>query len=163
MPATYEPIQTTTLGSAAASYTFSSIPSTYTDLKLVITGTSVGAYADIDLRFNSDTATNYSWTALAGNGTAASSYRASTQTATRMTNQGYMTSSQAVLIADIMNYSNATTYKTVLSRSNNAVTGTDAVVGLWRSTAAITSVTVIGNGSNLATGVSLTLYGIKAA
>ena len=101
MPATYEPIQTTTLGSAAASYTFSSIPSTYTDLKLVITGTSVGAYADIDLRFNSDTATNYSWTALAGNGTAASSYRASTQTATRMTNQGYMTSSQAVLIADI--------------------------------------------------------------
>jgi hypothetical protein len=36
MPATYEPIATTTLGTAAAFITFSSIPATYTDLRLVI-------------------------------------------------------------------------------------------------------------------------------
>jgi hypothetical protein len=32
MPATYEPIATTTLGTAAATITFSSIPATYSDL-----------------------------------------------------------------------------------------------------------------------------------
>ena len=36
MATTYEPIATTTLGSAAASITFSSIAGTYTDLRLVL-------------------------------------------------------------------------------------------------------------------------------
>ena len=163
MASTYTPLASTTLGSAAASYTFSSISGSYTDLRLVITGTSSGAYADVDLRFNGDTASNYSWTVLAGNGSSATSYRASSQTATRTTNQGYMTSSRTVITSDIMNYSNATTYKTVLSRANNAATGTDAAVGLWRSTSAITSVEVRAVGSNFATGSTFTLYGIQAA
>ena len=40
MPATYEPIATTTLGSAATNITFSSIPATYTDLRLVLVARS---------------------------------------------------------------------------------------------------------------------------
>ena len=62
-----------------------------------------------------------------------------------------------------MNYSNATTYKTVITRASNANNGVDAVVGLWRNTAAITSINVFLGTGNLDTGSTFTLYGIKAA
>jgi hypothetical protein len=67
------------------------------------------------------------------------------------------------MIAHINNYSNATTYKTALVRSmalgtpGNCV---DAFVGTWRSTAAITSVTIRGS---VVSGTTYSLYGIKAA
>ena len=74
MPTTYEPIATQTLGSAAATITFSSIPATYTDLRLVLVGTSTIS-ANPKINFNSDTATNYSQTILSGNGSVANSAR----------------------------------------------------------------------------------------
>ena len=76
---TYTPIYTTTLASAAASYTFSSIPSTYTDLVIAATGLTT-AGTTLAMRFNGDTATNYSDTYLLGNAGAASSSRDSTKT-----------------------------------------------------------------------------------
>jgi len=66
-----------------------------------------------------------------------------------------------------MNYSNTTTYKTLLTRANQASNGVDACVGLWRSTAAINAVsiatTAYGGSSSVQTGSIFTLYGIKAA
>jgi hypothetical protein len=66
-----------------------------------------------------------------------------------------------------MNYSNATTYKTWLSRNNRAsasnAPGTEALVGLWRSTSAITELVIGLTGGNFDTGSTFTLYGIKAA
>lgn len=165
MAITYEPIATTTLGSAANTLTFSSISGSYTDLVLISTAVASSSPADLYLRFNGDTANNYSATVLSGDGSAASS--------TRFTNDAVGiildyygsagTSVGHICIAHIMNYSNATTYKTVLSRANRADSGTDAVVGLWRSTAAITSVTVRTTGGNLAAGSTFSLYGIKSA
>ena len=162
--ATYEPIATTTLGTAATSYTFSSISGSYTDLVLVITGNTNNPTNPV-FQFNGDTGTNYSSTFLSGNGTSATSGRTSSLSVLNPTNQGYMTStSNAVLISNIMNYSNTTTYKTVVSRSNAAATGTDATVGLWRNTAAITSITILTNSANtFSVGNTFTLYGIKAA
>jgi hypothetical protein len=61
-----------------------------------------------------------------------------------------------------MNYSNTTTYKTILARSNNAGIGLDAIVSLWRSTAAINTVNVLAD-TNFEAGTSFTLYGIAAA
>lgn len=164
MPAgsTYTPIATTTLGSAATSYTFSSISGSYTDLVLVFAGT-MSAPDDLGIRFNSDTGSNYSTTILGGNGTTAFSTRVSTQT------QGYLdwaglTTAQGNAIVQIQNYANTTTYKTYLSRFNQAARGTDACVGLWRSTAAITSVTIKAVGANnIAAGSTFTLYGIASA
>ena len=162
MATTYEPIATTTLGSAAASYTFSSIPATYTDLVMVFDGT-MSAADDLGIRFNSDTGSNYSTTILGGNGSAAFSTRVTGQT------QGYLdwaglTTAQGNAIVQIQNYSNATTYKTYLSRFNQAARGTDACVGLWRSTAAISSITIKAIGANsFRTASTFTLYGIKAA
>ena len=171
MPSTYTPIATTTLGSAQTSYTFSSISGTYTDLILVANG-----YATIDdgyapkLVFNSDTGTNYSRTVLSGTGSAASSGRNSNQSYILCGNQqGWSTSSSnpAIVVAHIMNYSNSTTYKSVLIRNgaaNGTYPGTEANAGLWRSTAAITSVQIsAGASAQFATGSTFTLYGIKAA
>jgi hypothetical protein len=62
-----------------------------------------------------------------------------------------------------MNYSNTTTNKTILIRSNEPNNYVVAIVGLWRSTSAIDQVRIYGDQGNLATGTSVTLYGIKAA
>ncbi len=66
------------------------------------------------------------------------------------------------MIQQYQNYSNTTTYKTVLSRCSNPTGGTLAVAGLWRSTAAITSITLTPTAGNWLSGSTFTLYGIKA-
>ena len=161
---TYTPIATTTLGSNQASYTFSSIAGTYTDLILVINGKhSANQNEDYGLRFNSDTATNYSSTYLRGDGSSASSGRASNQTKTI---SGWLNATDiGTYINQIQNYANTTTYKTVISRGAQTDSDTylSANVSLWRSTSAITSITVVPAAASLATGMTLTLYGIAAA
>jgi hypothetical protein len=170
MASTYEPIATTTLGSNNANITFSSIPSTYTDLVLVMNYGSNSADTVVSLQFNSDTGSNYSVTTLGGNGSSAFSGRNSNQTIMRIVNNIGATSGSIynMSILNIMNYQNSTTYKTVIARSGTAASppspGTEATVGLWRSTSAITSL-VLNNfsGGNFITGSTFTLYGIKAA
>lgn len=164
MATTYEPIATTTLGSAAADITFSSISGTYTDLRLVFEGLAVSAGVDIYCQVNGDTATNYSHTRLTGNGTAASSSRGSTLAYMRFSDGGSpQTTNSSLTKVDFMNYSNTTTYKTAINRADNANRGTDAVVNLWRSTAAITSIKLYLSSGNIASGATATLYAIKAA
>ena len=169
MAITYEPISTQTLGSAAASVTFSSISGSYTDLVLIVSGRSARAASDDSLymRFNSDTGSNYSFTDLNGNGTTASSGRASNQTylrpAANIDAASQPAGSFSPVIISISNYSNTTTYKTMLSRNNMAARETGAVVGLWRSTAAISTILVYAASANLTAGSTFTLYGIKSA
>lgn len=162
MALTYTPIATNTLTSAQASVTFSSISSTYTDL-ILIENYSLSTLSQSVLTFNGS-ATGYSNTNLYGNGTSA--------TSTRFTGVGGIGSSpgigdsannQNVLIRQIQNYSNSTTYKTVIQRRNDASASVWATVGLWQSTSAITSITLTTNGGNYNIGSSFTLYGIKAA
>jgi hypothetical protein len=164
MPTTYEPIATTTLGSAQSSVTFSSISGTYTDLVLVAAPKLSSGAGNMQCQFNSDTGSNYSMTELGGTGSAAFSSRASNLTSVRLTYYGYVeNNNNQNTIIQIQNYSNATTYKTLLARSNNAANGTGATVGLWRSTSAITSVVLSLDASTFASGSTFTLYGIKAA
>jgi hypothetical protein len=157
MSATYEPIATTTLGSASPSITFSSIPSTYTDLIIVLAG-SYSSQADIALRFNGDSGSNYSRTVVYGTGSTAASTRDTNNT---LIAPAYFSTNQSVAVMSIMNYANTTTYKTVLSRSNDASANTSAVVGMWRNTNAINSLTF--SYTNIAAGTTCTLYGIEAA
>lgn len=167
---TYEKIATTTLGSAAASYTFSSISGSYTDLVLVFTGTMTSAdYVQFQVGNGSvDTGSNYSNTALKGNGTSASSSRSSNST--NIFTPEPMNTNQNNLIINFQNYSNTTTYKTTLMRSNTPLTdggatGTvSSTVGLWRSTSAINTIKMYTfAGQTYAAGSTFTLYGIKAA
>jgi len=159
---TYEPIATHTLGSAAGSYTFSSIPSTYTDLIMVMAGGSNGSL-DLGWQANGDTGSNYSYTRLSGNGSSASSNRV---TNNQIACFGWMSSSitQGTQILQIFNYANTTTYKTSLGRGGMASNLLVADVGLWRNTAAITSLTITNlNGQTFNSGTTFTLYGIANA
>jgi len=141
MPAgsTYTPIATTTLGSAATDITFSSIAGTYTDLVVIVSAQQVTLGEDLALQFNSDTGTNYSRTYLCGDGSTAHSGRSTSVNqiildhhATPPTGTSFSTA-----VINIMNYSNTTTFKTVLDRTGandtNPGLGTVANVGLWRS------------------------------
>jgi hypothetical protein len=161
MTATYEKIATTTASGSVSSITFSSISGSYTDLILVIQATVASGGHNQLLRFNSDTGSNYSVTRLTGNGTTASSSRLSNQSNIQIDTEGYLNQTIANRVISIQNYSNTTTNKTLIGRDNNASTGTGTFVGLWRSTAAITSIEVYA-GSNYSSSSTFTLYGIKA-
>jgi hypothetical protein len=158
---TYDQLFTTTLTTAVTSLTISSISGAYTDLRLVIVADDGGTQSYVAIRLNGDSASNYSRTTLYGDGTSAGSYRGNNETYIYCT--GLDDSFRGNIEADFMNYSNATTYKTVLMRGNNTTT-TRAKVALWRATpAAITSIAIYAGSSNFAVGSSFTLYGIAAA
>lgn len=162
MPSTYTPIATQTLGSSASTITFSSIPSTYTDLVLVVACLDNGA-GRTRLRLNGDSATNYSRTNLIGNGSSAASYQGSNETQFDLSvAAGTSSINPTAQIISINNYSNTTTNKTILSRYSLASGAVEAMVGLYRSTAAITSVSYFTQGT-MQIGTTATLYGIKAA
>ena len=167
MTATYDCIATTTLGSATSSVTFSSISGSYTDLVILgmVANQGTAAAAGFTCRFNSDSGSNYSVTYLRGNGSSAASSRLSNQTKGLYAIEVDSTTSFSALQLNIMNYSNSTTYKTWISRSGMASRGTEAIVGLWRSTSAITSIELFSTdtgGQNFASGSTFSLFGIKA-
>lgn len=167
MPATYEPIATTTLSSAAADITFSSIGSGYTDLRLVTTIIANTAAASARVHLNGDTGTNYSRTSLIGDGTSATSSRSTSTTSIALTTTSSQTSTTipTLYIVDFFSYAGSMN-KTVLSQGSsdqNGSGGVTRIVHLWRNTAAITSIALSLSGQNLATGTTATLYGILKA
>jgi hypothetical protein len=157
------------LGSDTATVTFSSIPGTYTDLILVTTGVldsaSTGA-AVVQAQFNSDTGTNYSWTRLRGNGSSATSDRFSASfdyhPVGLLPANGATTIKPGVCVAHIMSYANTNVFKTTLAASG-AATLVERDVCLWRSTSAITSISLTGSGLNFKSGSTFSLFGVKAA
>lgn len=159
MPSTYTPIATYTVPSTVASYTFTSIPSTYTDLVLVTSGT-ISATSDMYMQFNSDTSAFYSKQLFYGTGSAAGG---ATYTSVAQIGWGYQGTTQATIIANIMNYANTTKHKTVLSKSGSGNDGVQFNCGSWNKTAAINSIKIYPAAANLNTGFTLTLYGITAA
>lgn len=164
MPSTYTPIATTTL-SSASNVTFSSIPGTYTDLVLASSAKSSTSTVTPRIQFNSDTGSNYSCTYFIGYSGGPLANRFTNDTSIPVANFAGNYTEFSPMIISILNYSNTTTYKTLLSRGANTVSSSDvsAVVGLWRNTNAITSITLQMSSGSFAIGSTFTLYGIKAA
>ena len=164
MALTYEPIATATASGSSTTITFSSIPSTYTDLILIANGTADGS--PVKVQFNSDTNNNYSFTRLAAYKAGGTSAKQSERyTGIDDIYVGGLYNDQSTSVVDIMDYANTTTYKTVLSRGNAMQSSVDYVsanVGIWRNTSAITSITFRGD-VNLNSITTVTLYGVKAA
>ena len=172
MPATYEPIATTTLSADAQTFTFSSIPATYTDLRLVMFALKKSAAGNgaIQTRINGDTATNYSWVQLRGNGSSPSTSNAPNQNSFDFRNTLLDSTNPKFYTIDYFSY-RSSVFKTVLADSaedSNGGSGAGFVektVGLYRSTSAITSITIFDafSGTSLGIGSTFTLYGIKNA
>ena len=168
MPAgrTYTPIARQTLSTTASDVTFSNIPQGYTDLVIVVANLTNSTTQTLYARVNGDTGTNYSATILNGTGSTVNSYRLTTS-ANGLLMGGYgngmSNTTPGTVIATILNYSNTTTNKTSLTRYNLSSAEVESGVGLWRSTAAITSLTFRPTGGTFNSGITFTLYGIAAA
>ena len=161
MAATYEPIASTTLTSDASSITFSAIPQSFADLVCVLKNASNGSLSSNSswAQFNSDAAANYSDTWLYGNGTSALSAR-NTSATTGVFIGGKI--NNGVTVLHIMSYANTNVYKTCLASSEGLISGAHSVlriVGLWRSTAVITSVSFV-NYTTFKAGATFKLYGL---
>lgn len=145
-------ISSQTLASAVASVTFSSIPSTYRDLMVVMQGDLVGnTYWNI--QFNGDTtAANYPYVAMNGG--------AATTLGTNFYNVWFNgLRNQAIL--HVLDYSATDKHKTLIGRNNTGGSANNGTAGAqrWASTAAVTSVTLNGN-ANFNSGCIFYLFGV---
>ena len=164
MAKTYEAIATATATGSQNTITFASVPSTYTDIILISTCVptlSVGFLVNL----NSDTnGINYSRTVMSADGSTAGSFRNSGSANLNANRDLGAFRSNATHIAHFMNYSNSTTFKTILTRFNNPSGDVGSVALLWRNTQAITNISLTNDASsNFISGSTFTLYGIKAA
>jgi len=160
---TNTPIASQTLTSAASSVTFSSIPQGYTDLVLTITGNNnQGTAYENTFTFNNDSSSSYSMTRVMGNGSTAYSQRSTSVTNGFAGWTNNQTSQMVLSINQIQNYSNSTTYKTWLSKGGDSTDRVYASVGLWRNTAAITSIKIQVEAGTYDAGSIFSIYGIQA-
>jgi hypothetical protein len=163
---TYTLIASSTANGSSSVITFSSVPSTYTDLILVYDGSVSANY--VWVRLNSDATANYSLTRLSGNGTTASSSRyargAGAPNDRRLELGTALGNGRGSNIFYFLDYSNTNTLKTVLCRGGTTSSGNVvASVGLYNSTSAISTIEVGNdNAANFASGSTFRLYGIEA-
>lgn len=166
MPATYEAIATTTLGSAAATITFSSISSAYTDLKLIFVykGTTT---AGARLRINNDTSTLYSYQyASASRTSAIAGLTTTTDVIPTHFSVSAPTTTFATLIVDFIAYTGSTNKQMLLTTNmdQGSTTGeVNRMASLYRSTSAINRIDLFRTGGNYDIGSTATLYGILKA
>jgi hypothetical protein len=159
-PSSYESIATFT-PSGTGTITFSSIPSTYKHLQIRCSSVPpTGNYTY--LRVNSDSGSNYSFHQLEGNGSTASASATTSSNLIYINNYG-ATTSPAVAVIDILDYTNTNKYKTVRSLGGVDSNGSGFVqfrTGAWLNTTAISSITIASDG-NYGSGSIFALYGIK--
>jgi hypothetical protein len=168
---TYTPIASQTLGSAAASVTFSSIPQGYTDLVLVSrmgnSNAATGFGSGLTLNNDAVATGKLSFTILYGNGSAAGSFRWTTSTSGNVTVplgiEGTTLNAGGMSVMQLMNYSNSTTFKTILTRGGAAGSDTLTYVSLWQDTSPINKITIYPNDATntILSGSTFSIYGIQ--
>ena len=165
-------ISSQTLGGTTASVTFSSIPSTYNDLKLVVSarGDAAAYPVAINLKLNSDTATNYSYTNLLGNSSAASSTRATSQTVDAIPNVDGASATASTFGAWEIYIPNYTSTGSKPFFGIDAVETNDGTAAhaeiqanahLYRGGSGISSITLTPSSGNFVQYSTFTLYGLK--
>jgi len=166
-----QPLQTVTLSSSTNSINFTNIPQTFTDLKIEISARSDRAInsPSLGIKFNNDSASNYSKTVIYGNG-GAGSYNSSNNNefdGPSITGSSDTANTFSNSVVYIANYANSN-YKSIITDSvienNSSTSGTyllEMMAGLWRNTAAISSINIFeNNGNNLISGTKFSLYGV---
>lgn len=160
-------ISTQTLSSPATNITFSSIPSTFTSLRILMTGQSSSASAAVNvvLTVNGDTGSNYNNQEITGvGGTASAQFNANTTPTFVAAVPGSTTAGNAAQITiDIPFYSGTTFWKAAIANFGwvDSSTHVATIWYEWKNTAAITTLKFAeGSGANFVTGTSISLYGI---
>ncbi len=166
----YESIASASGTGSSGSITFSSIPSTYKHLQLRAIGRSdyAGSNVQLAMRFNSDTATNYSTHNLigigSGSGTATGTASTTYIEGGQMAGATLSASIYGVTIIDVLDYQDTNKFKTSRSLSGFDANGSGQVLlssGAWRSTSAISSIVLLAGAGNWTTDSRFALYGIK--
>ena len=165
--ASFESIATVNGNGSATTLTFSSIPSTYVALQIRGIANDANGF-NIALQFNGDTGSNYAYHRLLGNGSTASAAGLATQTSANYLGAcASATNIFAAYITDIHDYASTTKAKTIRTLHGADANGSGPVSlssGLWTSTSAITSISIVNTGPNaFITGSTFALYGIKGA
>lgn len=163
----YGPVNQT-LSSTASSVTFSSIPSGCTNLVLKLTARDNSAGTSVDnlnVQFNGDTGSNYSWSYIQSNGASAPVGGTSASTTSGLigfvSQNGNTAGESGSSTVTIFNYAATVPMKNYsgqgssFSDTNNSLILTTS--GTWKSTAAITSLSIIGG--TFLSGSTFTLYG----
>lgn len=175
MPNTMTLISAATVGAGGtANITFSSIPQTYTDLKLVVNArenyTGGGPWGNLAITFNGSTS-GYSETAFYQADTSGGS-GASTTTSGSSLRSFYAARNDATANVFsngemyIPNYAGSgnkhASYESVVDDNSTSAWIILATSGLWSNTAAITSINIASyNSVNLLQNTTAYLYGIK--
>lgn len=167
MANTFYLIQTATVTAAggAATIEFTNIPQTYTDLKVLLSLRNTNTSVLADVRFNG-VSTNLSGRMLAGAGTSASGYGFTTEIRTYGgTNPSDYTASIfsnfEIYIPNYTSSSNKSVSLDFASENNATASWSGVASGLWSSSSAITQVSVVVSGGNVAQYSSASLYGIS--
>jgi hypothetical protein len=164
MPATYDSIARTTLGSTTSSIIFSGISSGFTDLRLVVTGSfSVDSFFRV--RFNGDSGSNYSQTVLSANQTGLTAGRNVNGSNIFFGWDLFVGGNVFMVDMNLLSYSGSTN-KTQLNKINNSQPSaglTEINTSLWRSTSAINQIEIYSSNTTFAAGTTASLYGILRA
>lgn len=159
---TYTLIDSVILGSSASSVTFSGISGTGKgDLVLVVNAFPNGGTIAGYLEVNGDTGSNYSIVNMRGNGSSANSLTTTQANFRINVYDTYAPTGQSFnSITSLQDFAATDKHKSILSRSNNAATGTEAIAGRWANTSAITSVKFFTINNSYAIGSTFHLYQI---
>ena len=161
----YESIATVTVGAGGASNVeFTSIPNTYKHLQVRAIARVAAGNAYMYVQFNGDTATNYTYHMLYGNGTTAAADAAANTTGAAANYISSTASTFGVLVQDVLDYADTNKFKTVRDLGGYDANGSGQVrltSGLWRSTSAVTSLKITPSASSFTQYSQFALYGIK--
>ena len=166
-PGSFESIATVVGTGSSDTLTFSSIPSTYKHLQIRgIANDGVGNGYQAGLRFNSDTGANYVQHRILGNGSTVTATANIGQSVMQIGNASNVADNFATYIVDLHDYTSTTRNKTVRTFSGRDLNGSGGFCflwsGLWQSTSAITSISIINTGAiSWPTTTTFALYGIK--
>jgi hypothetical protein len=166
----YELISSTILGTAQSSIVFdvTGLGSTYKHLQIraVARSSRSDTNDNVYIRFNGDTANNYSTHFMWGNGTNALSSGLATQpyiyAAGALAAANSTANAFGAFYVDILDPFSTTKNKTTRALSGNPILFVEMDTGNWRSTSATTSLTLsLATGPNFLTGSRFSIYGLK--
>jgi hypothetical protein len=167
----YELIESVFVSSSIASVSFNNLNQYATEyshlqVRLVARTNRNDAGDSIGFRFNGDSASNYAWHLLYGNGSSALAFAATSTdriSAFRATGGNDVADSFGAIVLDILDSYNTFKNKTIRSFGGSSSTYREVVLGSghWRSLDPISSIQMIGNNGNIQPGSRFSLYGIR--